>query len=209
MIRLAASLTHTSFLCLFQAAFWIGRIDSQFLSNDVEAFGYHFDTVPQKYFTEILVHEGHRHPYIERLAAMYLMRLKYGEYFSADAGAQWRIVFVLTLMPWLVKFSQAHEQNGVEDDSDETGGDENIDWQLGDSNVMAANGGNVEVSGNVPWHPADDDDSFSSVASSDIDEERQKPGRELPLNRFRQCQIIREWKRSIGEEYFMGSVCPC
>jgi hypothetical protein len=73
-----------------------------FLSKDVALLGYAFDYVPTNFIRDVLVHEAHRHPYFERLLAMYMMKLK-NDKFSNEAGACWRQLFVLTLMPWMIK----------------------------------------------------------------------------------------------------------
>lgn len=88
-------------------------------------------------------------------------------------------MFTLTIMPWLVKFSEARKHGMVDDsDSDESVDEANADWQLPGSDVFAANddAGDVKVTGNVPWSSGDDaDDGFSSAASdnSERDEARQ------------------------------------
>lgn len=88
-------------LLLLAVAVFIGRIDVDLLQEDLAIF----DGYPRWFQVDLIVHEAHRHPYIERLATLYLYRWAYyrRNQFGKTSGACWRLVFVLTLMPWLVR----------------------------------------------------------------------------------------------------------
>lgn len=88
------------------AIFYIGRIDTPFLAPGV---GWLFNRVPIDAFPiafrkDLLSHEAHRHPYIERLSMLFLLKLHNGSKFGCRACAVWRILFVRALMPWLRKY---------------------------------------------------------------------------------------------------------
>ena len=81
------------------AVIYIGRLDTDFLAKGVGVFGpVVFDSYPMIFRKDLLVHEAHRHPYIERLGVMYMLKLRYGSAFMNRAGTSWRILFVLALM---------------------------------------------------------------------------------------------------------------
>jgi len=78
---------------------YLGRIDRPFLADDLQ-----IDNFPLLFRQSILAMEAHRHPYIERLGVMYMMKLRYGHRFGRQAGSIWRLLFVFALMPWLRKY---------------------------------------------------------------------------------------------------------
>lgn len=57
--------------------------------------------VPSNFVKDLLVHEAHRHPYMERLSQIYLMRFRYKKQFVTEACAVWRQIFVQMLFPWM------------------------------------------------------------------------------------------------------------
>jgi hypothetical protein len=62
-------------------------------------------------FSIIIAHDAHRHPILDRLAFMYLLRLKHKEAYCTDAGCAWRRIFIQALMPWLMKYRQEQGKN--------------------------------------------------------------------------------------------------
>lgn len=114
---------------LLASAIWVGRIDVTFLDENVSFMGYGFDYTPTNFRKEILVHEAHRHPFIDRLGAMYMTRLKFGQRFASDAGACWRRLFVLALMPWLMRYrdeSGGGEAPAVHEEKEQEISDESL-----------------------------------------------------------------------------------
>lgn len=89
---------------LVASLFWVGRIDTPFLSEDAVIMGYQFDIIPKYYIQDLLQHDAHRHPYIERLAQMYMMKIRHGESFVTNAGSAWRQLAVRAVFPWLQKY---------------------------------------------------------------------------------------------------------
>jgi len=98
-----------SALLFVLAVLYIGRIDTPFLAEEVDKFDFlpnaaYMDRAPVYYRKDLLIHEAHRHPYIERLASLYLLKLNLGDSFATRAGSAWRLLYALTLMPWLRKY---------------------------------------------------------------------------------------------------------
>lgn len=80
---------------------FIGRIDVFFLSDRASSIGsLDYDLFPIIFQKDILLKESHRHPYLERLGVMYLMKLQHDD-FGSYAGTCWRMLFVYALAPWM------------------------------------------------------------------------------------------------------------
>jgi hypothetical protein len=55
-------------------------------------------------YTFYAVSVKHRHPYIERLSMLFILKMHNSSNFGCRACALWRILFVRALMPWLRKY---------------------------------------------------------------------------------------------------------
>jgi hypothetical protein len=104
------------FKLLLVAITSIGRIDRPFLAVGVGQLGpLELDPYPTIHTRDLVAHDAHRHPYIETLGLMYLMKLRYADDFGNRAGSAWRLIFVYTLMPWFHKY-RIHADDRMKDD---------------------------------------------------------------------------------------------
>jgi hypothetical protein len=101
---------------LMVTAFYLGRLDTPVLAPGVGQVGpLVLDSYPIIFRKDLLLHDAHRHPYIERLGMMYMMKLVHGDGLANRAGSCWRLLMVLVLMPWLRKYRiQTSEQESLE-----------------------------------------------------------------------------------------------
>ncbi len=108
---------------IFVATTSIGKIDRPFLAHGVGQIGsFEFDSYPTIHTRDLVAHEAHRHPYIETLGHMYLMKLRYAHSFGNRAGSAWRLIFVYALMPWFHKYRISdgeYGKNRVKDGNEE------------------------------------------------------------------------------------------
>ncbi len=91
----------------FLSIFHVGRLDIPFVAEDVGDYLYHYVDLEQYniwFNVAVLSVEAHRHPYLETLGVMYLMKLKYNNNFNTCVGIKWRTIFVTALMPWIRKY---------------------------------------------------------------------------------------------------------
>lgn len=80
------------------------------MTEDVSLAGIGLDMVPTYFLKDILMREAHRHPYMERLAQMYLLKARFPHTFVSRAGTAWRHLILLAFMPWLARYRVFGEQ---------------------------------------------------------------------------------------------------
>jgi len=98
------------------AILFLGRFDRPFLSEGVGTIGpINLDNFPYIFRKDLLSVDAHRHPYIERLGLMYMMKLKFGDKFGRQSSSIWRLLFVFALMPWLRKYRIFTEEDAWDD----------------------------------------------------------------------------------------------
>lgn len=99
---------------LVVTCFYIGRIDTPMLAPGANfVAGANLDPSPDAFRKDLLIHEAHRHPFLERLGLLYLMKLFNGKDFGNRAGAYWRILFVLAIFPWMRNYRTCRTTAGL------------------------------------------------------------------------------------------------
>mmetsp|Transcript_12769 Transcript_12769/g.23139 ORF Transcript_12769/g.23139 Transcript_12769/m.23139 type:complete len:211 (-) Transcript_12769:11-643(-) len=97
---------------LFASFIFVGRIDTPFLAEGADSLGsMTLDRFPVIFKKDLLMHEAHRHPYLERIGVMYMLKLRHGDGFGTAAGTSWRLLFSFALFPWLRKYRLRADDN--------------------------------------------------------------------------------------------------
>eukprot|EP00586_Coscinodiscus_wailesii_P004862 CAMPEP_0172483404 /NCGR_PEP_ID=MMETSP1066-20121228/10399_1 /TAXON_ID=671091 /ORGANISM="Coscinodiscus wailesii, Strain CCMP2513" /LENGTH=529 /DNA_ID=CAMNT_0013247263 /DNA_START=202 /DNA_END=1791 /DNA_ORIENTATION=- len=93
--------THT-----LMAFLYIGRVDKSFLYEGINMHFIEIDPLPKNFRRMLLLQEAHRHPYVEVIGRIYLMKLHYGvnNGFIKKSGSCWRLLFIRALMPWIASY---------------------------------------------------------------------------------------------------------
>lgn len=88
---------------IITTCFYLGRIDSHMLDTNVNNVNevITIDSLPDSFTIDLLLHDAHRHPYLERLGLIYMLKINKGKSFATRAGCSWRLLFTLALCPWL------------------------------------------------------------------------------------------------------------
>lgn len=102
---------------------YIGRLDTPLLATGV-SIGPLGDPYPNMFRKDILSHEAHRHPMLELLGTMYMLKIRYGEKFGNKAGYSFRLIFAVALMPWIRKYRVMARQESPETGIAETPGNQ-------------------------------------------------------------------------------------
>ena len=104
------------------AAASMGQIDRRLLNEGVGQFGpLEFDPYPTIHVRELVAHDAHRHPFIEILGTMYLMKLRYAKHFGSRAGSAWRLVFIYALLPWMHQYRILEKDTDTDSEGDPKG----------------------------------------------------------------------------------------
>jgi len=90
-------------VCL--SIFFIARVDIPVLAPGIGRLGpIELDGSWFAFRKDILLHEAHRHVFIERFGQLCLLKLRAPKSFGVRACSAWRLLFVLSVMPWLRKY---------------------------------------------------------------------------------------------------------
>jgi len=124
---------------------FIARTDTPFLAPGVGYVGrLNLDHYPVTFKRDLLLHDAHRHCWIERLGVMYLLKLKHRDQFATRGGSCWRLLWVLIFMPWMHKY-RALSDAGMIDGEIQTSRKEDSKMRRQSIMLSMGRGGEVEV----------------------------------------------------------------